>query len=449
MSDIKTKKFLKEITEQISNIHNIPEDLEQINIDLDKLDLEEKELVSTLLEKFNLIKFYYKMISKREVEFRITSEKANDGIITIDEDFVIIFMNKAVEHIFGYKKDEIINNSLLKLFSFDKHIDLLNNFKKLKDEHGVIVELEAVNKNQKKLPIELSLSVNKYDNYITYTIITRDISNRKKLERKLKKYTENLEELVKTRTNEIFKQNIELDLANKKLKKLDELKSSFLSNVSHELRTPLTSIKSSAKIINKYGLKKPDSIGKFSGIIIEEVDRLTRLINNVLDLSKIEAGEMSFNFKETNFYDLLHHIFIITAPSVYEKKLKFLGSIPASIPDINLDKDALIQVIVNLISNAVKFTDDGYIKIIVVLNETKTKIKFIIEDSGIGIIKDDLEHVFDKFKQSGNTLTDKPKGTGLGLPISREIIQHHGGVVWAESDYNKGSRFIFTLPIKK
>jgi PAS domain S-box-containing protein len=389
------------------------------------------------------------MILKSEAEFRIISEKANDGIITVDEDYAIIFTNKAIEHIFGYKKDEIINNSLLKLFSFEQHIDLLKKFKELKDEYGIIIESIAIKNNRKKFPVEVSLSINKYDNYITYTIIVRDITTRKDLELQLKEYTEKLEELVEIRTNELIEQNIALDDANKQLKKLDELKSSFLSNVSHELRTPLTSIKSSAKIINKYGLKKPDSINKFSGIIIEEVDRLTRLINNVLDLSKIEAGEMTFNFKKINFYDLLHHIYVITSPSVFDKKLKYLVSIPDKIPNIVVDKDSIIQVIVNLISNAVKFTDFGYIKISVILNSDSTKIKFLIEDSGVGIIKEDLSNVFDKFKQSGDTLTDKPKGTGLGLPISKEIIHHHGGAIWVESEIGKGSKFIFTLPISK
>ena len=358
-------------------------------------------------------------------------------------------MNKAVENIFRYNKKELINTPLLKLFSFERHISLIDAFKKLKDEYGIIIESEGIKKNRRLVSLEVSLSLNKYDNYITYTIIIRDITTRKDLETQLKQYTEKLEELVEIRTNELIEQNMALDEANKQLKKLDELKSSFLSNVSHELRTPLTSIKSSAGIIKKYGLKKPESIDKFSSIIIEEVDRLTRLINNVLDLSKIEAGEMNFNFKKVNFYELLRHVYIITSPSVYEKGLKFLISLPQNIPELFIDKDSIIQVLVNLINNAVKFTKKGYIKLSITLNSDKTKIKVSLKDTGEGIIKDDLESVFDKFKQSGDTLTDKPKGTGLGLPISKEIIQHHGGAIWAESEYGKGAEFIFTLPINK
>lgn len=447
----KNKDILNYMTQKLNNIHEIPDDLENFskNIDYEEFSNKEKEFIDLVNDKFNLIKFYYKMVSKSEAEFRIISEKANDGIITIDEDYTIIFINKAIEHIFGYEKEEIINRSLLRLIAFDKHIDLLNNIKNLKDEHGIIIESIGIRNNRKKIPIEVSLSINKYNNYITYTIIFRDIETRKDLEKQLKQYTEKLEELVEIRTNELIEQNIALDEANKQLKKLDELKSSFLSNVSHELRTPLTSIKSSAKIINKYGLKKPSSIDKFSSIIIEEVDRLTRLINNVLDLSKIEAGEMTFNFKEINFYDLLYHIYIITHPAVSENKLKFMISIPANIPNVTIDKDSIIQVMVNLISNAVKFTETGFIKLNILINASKTKLKVSVEDSGIGIVKEDLATVFDKFKQSGNTLTDKPKGTGLGLPISKEIIQKHGGTIWVESEINKGSKFIFTLPITK
>ncbi len=447
----KNQDILSYMIKKLNKIHEIPNDLEHFskNIDYKKFSNKEKEFIELINDKFNLIKFYYKMVSKSEAEFRIISEKANDGIITIDEDYTIIFINRAIENIFGYEKEEIINTSLLRLIAFDKHIDLLNNIKNLKDEHGIIIESIGIRNNRKKIPIEVSLSINKYNNYITYTIIFRDITTRKDLEKQLKQYTEKLEELVEIRTNELIEQNIALDEANKQLKKLDELKSSFLSNVSHELRTPLTSIKSSAKIINKYGLKKPTSIDKFSSIIIEEVDRLTRLINNVLDLSKIEAGEMTFNFKEINFYDLLYHIYVVTSPSVFENKLKFLISIPRNIPNVVIDKDSIIQVMVNLISNAVKFTKNGFIKLNILMNASKTKLKISVEDSGIGIIKEDLTTVFDKFKQSGDTLTDKPKGTGLGLPISKEIIQKHGGAIWVESEINKGSKFIFTLPILK
>ncbi len=447
-----TDKKLKLIIKKLKNIHNIPDDIIrfQNNFSLLSFHEDERELLQVLFEKFNLIQFFYKMISKSEFEFRLIAEKANDGIITVDEDYSIIFCNQAVEKMFGYEKNEIINNSMLKLFVFEEHISLIENLSSLLTGRSkdYILEATAIKSNYVKFPIEVSFSLNNYNNYITYTIIFRDITTRKNLENQLKQHTENLEELVDIRTNELIEQNIALDEANKQLKKVDELKSIFLSNVSHEIRTPLTSIKSSAKIIKKYAIKRPDSIERFSDIIIEEVDRLTRLINNVLDLSKIEAGEVVFDFKEQNIYKLIYHIYSVVSPAIYGKNLEFFIDIDAEIPMIILDKDTIIQVLVNLINNAVKFTPKGKITLRVVINQNKTKLKFFLIDTGVGIHKEDLENVFYKFKQSGDTLTDKPTGTGLGLSISKEIIQRHGGAIWAESELGKGSKFIFVLPIK-
>ncbi|MBN2695840.1 PAS domain S-box protein [bacterium] len=388
---------------------------------------------------------------KSELEFRVVSEKAIDAIITIDDEFSIIFVNRATELTFGYQKDEILNNSILKLFSFENHSFLLialSNIKGIKDSFaGSRFEVSGLTKQHQEIPLEVSLSINEYDHYNTYTAIIRDVSSRKKLEKQLKLYTENLEKLVELRTKEIYEQNITLDNANQQLKHLDQLKSNFLSNVSHELRTPLTSIKSSAKIILKYGQKNPDAIEKFASIIVEETERLTRLINNVLDLSKIEAGEMVYDKKSENFYQLIFHIYSLVFSILQEKGLKFLITIPQSIPNIMIDKDSIIQVFVNIINNAVKFTPTGFIKIVVTSSKTVKKLKISIIDTGVGISKDSFDEIFEKFKQTGDTLTDKPKGTGLGLPICREIIQHHGGLIWVESTLGKGSVFHFTLPI--
>ncbi len=441
------KKNLVIITKKLNSFSKIPDDLENIKI---KGDKQTTDLITSLNNFIDLIIFNFKIVTKSEKDFRLISEKAIDGIITIDEDNTIIFANKSIFDILGFSQNELLNMSILKLFPFQVHsflLTMLNNLKSTsKDGIGLRFEINGLNKSREQIPLELSISTNQYTNYNTYTAIIRDITIRKELEDQLKVYTENLEKLIEMRTEELSEQNIALDEANKQLKKLDELKSNFLSNISHELRTPLTSIKSSAKIIDKYGEKKPESIKKFASIIIEEADRLTRLINNVLDLSKIEAGEMKFDFKPVNMYQLLEHIFTITNPFFVEKKIKYLISIPKNIPNVLIDKDSIIQVIVNLISNAVKFTENGFVKISIIISQQGKKLKFEVEDSGIGIAKEDIEQIFEKFKQSGDTLINKPKGTGLGLHISREIIQQHGGIIWAESELGKGSKFIFTIP---
>lgn len=431
---------------QINEIKRIPEDLRKFKPQ--KINSETYTIALSAERLLKRVSFYFKQIAKSEEEFRLISEKAIDGILTVDEEFTIVFLNKAVESIFGYEDGTLLNHSLLKLFVLNDHAMLFQKLFELKSEKGggFRFEITGLKSDQEEVALEISLSVNHYRNYATYSCIIRDITTRKKLENQLKDYTENLEKLIEERTTELYQQNIELDQANQKLKKLDQLKSSFLSNVSHELRTPLTSIKSSAKIVLKYGEKKPEAIKKFSNIIIEEAERLTRLINNVLDLSKIEAGEMQFSKQSINLDHLIEHIFILTQNHISEKKLEYLLHLPENIPELYIDRDALIQVLLNLINNSVKFTQKGFIKLDISISTNRTQVTIVVEDSGVGIPEDELEHVFEKFKQSGNSLTDKPKGTGLGLPISREIVQQHGGVIWAESEQNQGSRFIFTLP---
>ncbi len=259
------KKNLVAVSEKLNSFSKIPDDLENIKL---KGDKQINNLLKSLNNFIDLIIFNFKIVTKSEKDFRLISEKAIDGIITIDEDNTIIFANKSIFDILGFSQNELLNTSILKLFPFQAHaylLTMLNNLKSTsKDGIGLRFEINGLNKIREQIPLELSISTNQYTNYNTYTAIIRDITTRKELEEQLKVYTENLEKLIEMRTEELSEQNIALDEANKQLKKLDELKSNFLSNISHELRTPLTSIKSSAKIIDKYGEKKPESIKKFA-----------------------------------------------------------------------------------------------------------------------------------------------------------------------------------------
>lgn len=265
--------------------------------------------------------------------------------------------------------------------------------------------------------------------------IGKDITERKQMEQQLQQHTEELEE------------------ANRKLQELDKMKDSFLSTVSHELRTPLTSIKSFAEILLTYDEDK-ETQREFLGIINQESDRLTKLINDFLDLSKIEAGRMQWEDSEQSLVPIVQNAIKITQALAKEKNLKVEFNPPENLPIVSCDKDRLVQVVTNLLSNSIKFTP-GKGKITVGVKEAETNgsnadsrsIVVSVTDSGIGISPENYEVVFEKFKQVGDTLTDKPKGTGLGLPICREIIEHYGGKIWVESEVDKGSTFSFTLPI--
>jgi PAS domain S-box-containing protein len=245
----------------------------------------------------------------------------------------------------------------------------------------------------------------------------------------------------------------ELRVAYEKLKELDQLKDSFLSTVSHELRTPLTSIKSFSEILLAYDEDRKTQ-KEFLNIIKEESDRLTRLINDFLDLSKIESGRMQWETAGLSVTEVIKTAINATQALAAEAKLKIKVEVSPGLPKVMSDNDRLVQVVTNLLSNAIKFTPEGgNIGVKAQLLEggkAKKKADMVlvsVTDNGIGIDPKDRQAIFDKFKQVGNTLTDKPKGTGLGLPICKEIVEHYGGKIWVESELGKGSTFFFTLPV--
>jgi signal transduction histidine kinase/CheY-like chemotaxis protein/ligand-binding sensor domain-containing protein len=240
----------------------------------------------------------------------------------------------------------------------------------------------------------------------------------------------------------------------------DAAKSSFLSTVSHELRTPLTSVLGFAKIIKKRLEERifplvPTGDRKIAQtiqqvddnlkVVVSEGERLTKLIDDVLDLAKIEAGKLEWHMEPVTIGDVIDHATAATSSLFEHKGLRLIKDVAPDLPSITGDRDRVIQVVINLISNAVKFTDAGSITCRAVRRGGDLVVSVI--DTGVGIAPADQPKVFERFKQVGDTLTDKPKGTGLGLPICREIVEHHGGRVWVESAPGQGSTFSFSLPL--
>jgi len=180
-------------------------------------------------------------------------------------------------------------------------------------------------------------------------------------------------------------------------------------------------------------------------VVVSEGERLTKLIDDVLDLAKIEAGKLEWHMESVTIADVIDRATAATASLFEQKGLALVKDVAADLPTVTGDRDRLIQVVINLISNAVKFTETGSVTCRAVRRGSEIVVSVV--DTGIGIAPADQPKVFERFKQVGDTLTDKPKGTGLGLPICKEIVEHHGGRVWVESDAGKGSTFSFALPI--
>jgi len=244
-------------------------------------------------------------------------------------------------------------------------------------------------------------------------------------------------------------------------RELARMKTEFTSTVSHELRTPLTSILGFAKLIErrfrevilptwepetKKQQRAANQINKNLDIIISESNRLTKLINDVLDISKMEARKVDWNFSKCDARQILDQaIHATNGLFVSKPSVTLVQEVANDLPAVVADSDRVVQVIINLISNAVKFTDEGRIFIVVETDWSNLVIR--VRDQGTGISAADQKLVFDKYKQVGDVITDKPTGTGLGLPISKEIVEMHGGRIWVESEVGSGSTFSFTLPL--
>jgi len=258
----------------------------------------------------------------------------------------------------------------------------------------------------------------------------------------------------------------ELKETNLKLARLERLKSEFISIVSHELRTPLTSIKNSLDIMlsGKCGEVTP-AFDKFLTMAKRNSQRLSGIINDLLDLSKIEAGKMDYHFKNMNINSVIEYVKSALSVLAKDKGLNLITEEAEVLPEICADSQRLEQVLTNLVSNAIKFTPEG--KSITItskfINAKDLKyndcfapvmeklcgdyVLVSVKDEGIGIAEENLLHVFDKFAQIENSLSRKVGGSGLGLPIARQLIEAHKGAIWCESEVDNGSTFSFVIPV--
>jgi signal transduction histidine kinase/Na+/proline symporter len=256
------------------------------------------------------------------------------------------------------------------------------------------------------------------------------------------KYSRELEQ----KSRELEAAYAELRSANEQLRELDRLKDDFVSHVSHELRTPLTSIRAFSEILHDNPELDPLQRTRYLAVVIAESERLTRLINDILDLAKIEAGGLEWHLGELDPREVVEHAVSTTRQLFEDRSVALDVRLPAAIPTVVADRDRLVQVLLNLLSNAAKYGCERGGRVTVSLQVLPDHVRIDVKDDGPGIAPADQERIFQKFRQSGDTAADRPGGTGLGLAISREIIQRFGGQLWVESALGRGSTFSFTVP---
>ena len=342
-----------------------------------------------------------------------------DGIVAFDltetsKKPIVKMVNSAFEKWSGYREDEVIGGTLDELIPTDNLVDKkrIEEFQEAFLSKGITspAELNFIDKNCINMPTEVSGAIIK-DNQGKPTgaeLIFRDIRERKKLE---------------------------------------EMKSEFLHNVSHELRTPLTSIKGSLdNLMDEIVGELNDDQKEYLEIISSESNRLVRLVNDLLDLNKLEAGSLRITPEDIEYISIVKEVINNLQKLAYEKGLTIELESDTSELYLKADKDMVNQILVNLINNAVKFTHTGGVKVIIIEDPKNKFITTRIKDTGEGIPAEMLNMVFNKFYQLRTSESAKSGGTGLGLSITKSLVELHGGKIWVESEKGKGSEFCFTLP---
>jgi len=429
-------KYLTTPIEKLTNIANqIAKGIKVTQIPSFRED-EIGELASSFKLMLHNIDKKNKALQDSEKRISAIFDNTVEGILNISESGVIQSFNSACEKMFGYRADDVIGQNVTILMPEkyrEKHESSLKNYVATNIKHiiGTYVEIEGIKKDGSIFPVLLTISEVQLEDSRIFSGIMRDITEQKKSEGQIQTYMRDLE------------------LAKKEAERANHLKSEFLANISHELRTPMHSIITFSRqgLERKHKWSVDDQMENLQ-LIHDSGDRLLLLINDLLDVSKLEAGAVSYQMSRLNLVDTVKMITGQVSGLLAEKKLKLDIVEPDTPFEAVYDKDKITQVILNLLSNAIKFTpQSSNISIAFEQQEgSPPSIKVSVIDEGIGIPEDELKTVFDKFIQSKKTKTGAG-GTGLGLAICKEIIEAHHGSIWAINNDKKGATFAFQIPV--
>ncbi len=380
---------------------------------------------------------------------------STDMIATTDLDGRIVEFNKGGTQILGYTREEAIGEKASDLWLYPEERERLSETLK---RHGGVSNYEAKLKAKDGRVIDVSLGISLLRDSSGAVIgtvgISKDITEKKLYEEELKKknlelkqFSETLEEKVVERTKQLEETNRELERANK-------LKSQFIANMSHELRTPLSSIIgfSEAMLEGLFG-EINEKYKRYVNNIHTSGKHLLHLINNILDLAKIESGKMALDYEHFHFGEAVNEVLAIITSLSNKKNVSLSYTIDPSIEDITADRVKLKQILYNLLSNAIKFTPEGGSVTleagVIPAPESSTgqdTLRVSVNDTGIGITPQDQDRIWNEFEQADGTLARKYEGTGLGLALSKRFVEMHGGFIWVESEHGKGSTFSFMIP---
>ncbi len=403
-----SEKRSREIGSLITNVFT--DELNQ-KIEQNKLELRQKyeAVIDRKTENEAIAWKKYKKIINEKKQTEAVIRSIAEGLVVVDAQGKVVMINPAAEKLLGVSRQDKVGKSLTEGMKDEQLISLSQGSP---DKEEREIELTSRQDETKKV-LRASTAVIENENGQTIGMVSV--------------------------LSDITKQ-----------KELDNLKSAFVANVSHELRTPLVAIdKSLTLILEKEAGELSQTQEQFLSIAQRNLKRLSALINDLLDLSKLEAGKMEVRRKRMAINNVIQEVIDSLNNWARSKNITLEKRIEDMLPDVEIDPDRLAQVLTNLVGNAVKFTpNDGKITLEAKLSDGKKELEVSVKDTGIGIAPEDLPKIFSKFYQcGGDRMISDVNGTGIGLSIAKEIVELHGGKVWVESEKNQGARFIFTLPL--
>jgi PAS domain S-box-containing protein len=366
--------------------------------------------------------------------FRALLEAAPDAILEVDAGGVIVLANQVAEELFGYTREELVGrnvDSLLPESLVAAHAAHRSHYRvhPVRRPMGQGLVLKARRKNGVEVPVEISLSPMRVGDSFRITAIIRDVTARKKAEEALR--------IV----------NQQLELRTREAERANSLKSEFLASMSHELRTPLHTMLGFTELLREEGAGSlNDKQKRFVQHVHQDATHLLELINDILDISKIESGRMDLQIESQDASELVAEAVQSIRPSAAAKRINLDNGITAPIY-ILADRVRFREILLNLLTNAIKFTPKGGSVRIDYTRPRADAVQFSVKDTGIGIAKEDQVVIFDKFRQVAASTKGVREGTGLGLAIVKRLVQMHGGETSLESEPGRGSTFSFTIPI--
>ncbi len=366
-------------------------------------------------------------IKINEIKFRTIFESVEYGILVAGLDKKIIEANNSFCKMSGYSLDEIIGSRIELFFSEESIKERPLRYDLVEDGETVLFERTIQTKKGRHVPVEM---ISKFADKSYYISIFIDLTDRKRSEKAL--------QLI----------NLKLKKAKERAEESNNLKTAFLQNMSHEIRTPMNGIIGFSEMLNNPDITE-ERRRFYTDIIVKSSKRLLDILNDILDVSKIETGVIELAENKINLNKMLHELFSFYQPQAWERNLNFHLALPLNDNECNIvvDDQKLRQVLSNLLSNAIKFTEEGYIKL--GYEAFGDKIRFYVEDTGIGIDIELHEKIFERFRQGELSTTRRYGGTGLGLSISQAYVKLLQGKLRLKSKRGEGSTFYFSIPIKR